>query len=81
MDRLYWGDSPDFSQAKGYIELILVQKIEDGCKGAKKSARAFTIVTRDRKLELEAKDEDTKKLWVECLTFLVEQLKVSNELY
>lgn len=77
LDRIYWG-SNDKLKAKGFIEIKEIEDIIDGCRGASKQGLAFSIVTPNRTLELEAYSTNMKKNWISAIRYAVDRLHSSG---
>ncbi len=69
LDRMCWG--ADKKAIKGAIMVREILRVTDGCAGSKRPELAFTIVTQDRTLELEAPTAKDKTDWVNAVNMLI----------
>lgn len=71
LDRVVWGDGSDKKKIKGFILVADMLRITDGCFGSNRNENAFTVVGKDRTLELEAPSLTEKNDWVKVLNYLI----------
>ncbi len=69
VDRILWG-SKDKKQVKGFIMTAEVTAFASGCTGSKKPDLSFTVLTKNRNLELEAENKKQRDEWMDALKIL-----------
>ena len=78
LDKIFWGDPNAQSSHKGYILARDIKEVKDGILRGRKlddpsrSECAFTVVSKDRTLELEAQTRETKERWTSYFRSLIE---------
>jgi len=71
LDRIIWGDQAK-KKVKGYLMVSDLIRISDGCFGSKRNENAFTIVAKERTLELEASGQKEKSDWIAAIQHLID---------
>ncbi|CAD8083844.1 unnamed protein product [Paramecium primaurelia] len=86
-DILYWTKPEDFNKQKpkGKIKLEDILQIENGLKKAKKlkdlerASNCFSIITKERTLELEASNIQIKNLWTNIINNILKQYSTPQQ--
>jgi len=71
LDRIHWGDEKK-KDVKGFILTTELVGVKPGAKGSRKQDQAFTIVTTQRTLQLEADSVNRKEEWMAAINWLAD---------
>ncbi|CAD8093960.1 unnamed protein product [Paramecium sonneborni] len=86
-DILYWTKPDDINKLKpkGKIKLEDILQIENGLKKAKKlkdldrSSNCFSIITKERTLELEASNIQIKNIWTNIINNILKNQQTPSQ--